>query len=63
VYRNRDNSKSVPEYTLFDLRAEYDLGKIAVFAEIDNLANSTWYYSDGLLGRPRTWLAGLRYRW
>lgn len=63
VYRNRDNSKEVDSYTTFDLRAEYNLGKIAVFAEIDNLANSTWYYADGLLGPPRTVLAGLSYRW
>lgn len=63
VYRNRDNSREVAGYTTFDLRTEYDLGKIAVFAEINNLANTTWYYADGLLGPPRTWLAGLRYRW
>ena len=50
-------------YAIFDLRAEYELGRVAVFAEIDNLANSTWHYADGLLGPPRTWLAGLRYRW
>lgn len=63
VYRNRDNSKEVGGYTTLDLRAEYNLGKVAVFAEIDNLANSTWYYADGLLGPPRTWLTGLSYRW
>ncbi len=63
VYRNRDNSKEVDGYAIFDLRAEYELGRVAVFAEIDNLANSTWHYADGLLGPPRTWLAGLRYRW
>ncbi|MGI6639394.1 MAG: TonB-dependent receptor [Desulfobulbus sp.] len=63
VYRNRDNTKEVAAYATFDLRAEYDFGNIALFAEIDNLANSTWYYADGLLGPPRTWLAGIRYRW
>ena len=63
VYLDGANEEEVGSYCLFDLRAEYDLGKVAFFAEITNLANSTWHYADGLLGPPRTWLAGLRWQW
>ena len=63
VYLDSANKEEVDGYTLLDLRAEYDFGDIALFAEINNLANSTWLYADGLLGPPRTWLVGLRYRW
>ena len=63
VYLDGANEEEVDGYTLFDLRAEYDFGKVALFTEINNLANTTWLYADGLLGPPRTWLVGLRYRW
>ena len=63
VYLDGANEEEVDGYTLVDLRAEYDFGKAALFAEINNLANTTWLYADGLLGPPRTWLVGLRYRW
>ena len=63
VYLDGANREEVAGYTLFDLRAEYDFGNAALFAEINNLTNKTWLYADGLLGPPRTWLVGLRYRW
>ena len=63
VYLDGANKEEVAGYTLFDLRAEYDFGNAALFAEINNLTNKTWLYADGLLGPPRTWLVGLRYRW
>ncbi|MDD2467096.1 MAG: TonB-dependent receptor, partial [Desulfobulbus sp.] len=62
VYRNRANTKTVPDYMLANLRAEYRLGRYALFTEIKNLADSTYYYADGLLGPPLTWLAGVSWK-
>ena len=62
VYRNRSNTITVPEYTLVDLRAEYDLGRFLLFGEIENLFDKTYYYADGLLGPPLTWIVGINWR-
>jgi iron complex outermembrane receptor protein len=62
VYRNKANTESVPAYTLYDLRLEYALSRLALFSEIKNLANTRYYYADGLLAPPRTWVVGLNWR-
>lgn len=62
VFRNRANTTSVPDYTLANLRTEYRLGQYALFTEIKNLANTRYYYADGLLGPPLTWLAGIGWK-
>nr|WP_321469327.1 TonB-dependent receptor [uncultured Desulfobulbus sp.] len=62
VYRNRANTKTVPDYILANIRAEYRLGRYALFTEITNLADTTYYYADGLLGPPLTWMAGVSVR-
>lgn len=62
VYRNRTNTRTVPDYMLANLRAEYRLGQYALFTEIKNLADTTYYYADGLLGPPLTWMAGVSWR-
>ena len=51
-----------PDYTLANLRTEYRLGQYALFTEIKNLANTRYYYADGLLGPPLTWLAGIGWK-
>lgn len=62
VYRNRANTKTVPDYMLANLRAEYRLGQYGLFTEVKNLADTTYYYADGLLGPPLTWIAGLSWK-
>ena len=62
VYRNKANTKTVPDYILANLRAEYSLGGYALFTEIKNLADTTYYYADGLLAPPLTWMAGLSWK-
>lgn len=62
VYRNKDNTKSVPEYTLADFRAAYAFKRFSLFGEIENIFDKTYYYSDGLLAPPRTWIVGMNWR-
>ncbi len=62
VYRNKANTRTVPDYILANLRAEYSLESYAFFAEIKNIADTTYYYSDGLLAPPLTWMAGLSWK-
>ena len=62
VYRDKANTKTVPEYVIGNLRAEYGLAGYALFAEIKNFADTTYYYADGLLAPPLTWMAGLSWK-
>ncbi|WP_028580516.1 TonB-dependent receptor plug domain-containing protein [Desulfogranum japonicum] len=59
AYRDRSNTIVIPDYFLMDARAEYDLGKIALFTEIKNLLNCSYSYADGLPAPPRTWILGM----
>jgi vitamin B12 transporter len=62
VYRNTANTKTVPKYTLTDLRAEYAFQHFSLFAEIDNLFDKTYYYADGLSAPPVNWVVGINWR-
>ena len=62
VYRNSANTKTVPEYTVVGLRAEYAFDRFSLFTDIDNLFDKTYYYADGLLAPPFTWVAGINWR-
>lgn len=62
VYRNKSNTKKVPEYTIADLRAEYTFKRFSLFGEVKNVFDKTYYYADGLLAPPRTWVAGVNWR-
>ncbi|MDX9834224.1 MAG: TonB-dependent receptor [Desulfobulbus sp.] len=62
MYRNKANTKIVPEYLLANLRAEYSLGRYSLFTEIKNIADTTYTYADGLLAPPLTWMAGLSWK-
>lgn len=62
VYRNKANTKTVPGSLLGNFRAEYSLGRYALFTEIKNFADTTYYYADGLLAPPLTWMAGLSWK-
>jgi vitamin B12 transporter len=62
VYRNKANTRTVPEYTLYDLRVEYDFKRLGLFSEVKNCLNTRYYYADGLLAPPLTWVVGLNWR-
>ncbi len=62
VFRDRANTRSVPEYLLYDLRADYAFKRFSLFGEVENLFDKTYYYADGLLGPPQTWLIGVNWR-
>lgn len=62
IYRNKANTTSVPEYTLTDFRAEYGFRRFSLFCEIENIFDKTYYFSDGLLAPPRTWIAGMNWQ-
>lgn len=62
VFRDKSNTKTVPEYTIADLRAEYAFKRFSLFGEVKNIFDKTYFYADGLLARPRTWLVGMNWR-
>ncbi len=62
VFRNKANTKTVPEYAIASLKAEYALKRWTVFTEMENLFDKTYYYSDGLLAPPFTWIVGVNWR-
>lgn len=62
VYRNKANTKTVPAYTVIALRAEYAFDRFSLFTDIDNLFDKTYYYADGLLAEPFTWVAGVNWK-
>lgn len=62
VYRNKSNTETVPEYVTTDLRAEYSFKRFSLFGEVENLFDKTYYYADGLLAPPQTWLIGVNWR-
>jgi iron complex outermembrane receptor protein len=62
VYRNKSNTKKIPEYLLTDLRAEYAFEHFSLFSEIENVLDKKYYYADGLLAPPLTWIMGINYQ-
>jgi iron complex outermembrane receptor protein len=62
VYRNKSNTKTVSAYTIADVRVEYGFKQFSLFGEVKNIFDETYYYADGLLAPPRTWLAGVNWR-
>lgn len=62
VYRNKSNTSTVPEYVTATVRAEYAFTRFTIFTEIENVFDTTYYYSDGLLAPPLTWFIGVNYK-
>jgi iron complex outermembrane receptor protein len=61
-YTNRSNTQSVPEYFIANARAEYFFQKFSIFSEMKNIANTTYYFVDGLLAPPLLWVVGVEYK-
>lgn len=62
VYRNKNNTKTVPEYFLVNLRAEYAFNRFNLFGEINNMFDKSYYYADGLTAPPMTWFVGVNWK-
>lgn len=58
-FTRSDNTKSVPEYVITDVRVEYSLGAARVFLKVENFADKKYHYGDGYPAPPRRWLAGM----
>ncbi|MFK5953199.1 MAG: TonB-dependent receptor [Desulfobacterium sp.] len=61
-YTNKANTQSVSEYFIANARAEYFFQKFSIFSEIKNLADTTYYFVDGLLAPPLLWTVGMKYK-
>ena len=61
-YTNKANTKSAPQYLIANIRGEYFFKKFSLFSEIENIADTTYYYVDGLLAPPLLWIVGLEYK-
>lgn len=59
VYRDKNNTRTVPAYTVADIRAEYGFKRFSLFGEVKNIFDETYYYADGLLAPPRSWVLGV----
>jgi len=59
VFRNKNNTKTVPEYSITDLRAEYAFKRFSLFTKINNIFDKNYYYADGLLAPPLSWIVGI----
>lgn len=68
-YTRSDNKASVEGRAIFNLRFEYSpawavlgFGRFELFGEVNNMANKTYLYGDGLLAPPRTWFCGFNFQ-
>ncbi len=61
-YTRSDNSSSVPEILLANIRVEYGLSDMDLFGEVSNVGDHNYINSIGYQGDPRAWVAGLNYR-
>jgi iron complex outermembrane receptor protein len=62
VFRDKNNTKTVPEYTTVDFRTDYAFKRFSLFGEVKNIFDKTYYYVDGLLAPPQTWLVGVNWK-
>jgi vitamin B12 transporter len=62
-YTRRDNSTSIPDLYLTNLRAQYSRDDLTLYTALDNLFNRRYQSSYGYLAPPLTWTAGIKYEW
>ncbi|MCD4782078.1 MAG: TonB-dependent receptor plug domain-containing protein [Candidatus Omnitrophica bacterium] len=58
-FTRSDNTKSVPEYVIADVRTEYSLGVARAFLKVENFTDKSYHYGDGYPAPPRRWLVGM----
>ena len=61
-YTRSDNTASVPEILLGNLRCEYNFQQIDLFAEVKNITDHSYINCIGYQGDPRICIAGLNLR-
>ena len=62
IFSSTDNSKTIPGYALYNLRAEYGFARFGLFTEIKNLTDTDYSYVDGTSAPPLTWITGINWR-
>jgi iron complex outermembrane receptor protein len=61
TFVDRENTRPMSSRTLWGLRAEKSFGPWVLFLDADNVLDKEYYYVDGLLAPPRTYILGLRH--
>lgn len=61
VYADSQNTVSLEGYTVVDARADYSVGELTLYCEIDNLLDESYFYVDGYDAPPREWVVGMNY--
>jgi iron complex outermembrane receptor protein len=62
AWSDRQNTQKIAGYSIYGLRAEWNLGSVSLYFNMENVFNRTWLYSDGLTGPPRNFYMGAVYR-
>ena len=61
TYVDSQNTMTQPAYTVVDARADYAIGDLTLYCDIDNLLDETYLYTDGYDAPPREWVVGMNY--
>ncbi|ACF14893.1 TonB-dependent receptor [Chloroherpeton thalassium ATCC 35110] len=62
TYTRSDNSKSLDAYWIANFRADYRLGAVRLFIDVDNLFDKSYRYGDGYDAPPLEWVFGMNYQ-
>ncbi len=60
-YVDTKNTRTLPSYTVVDLRADYKMGDLTVYCDVDNLLDENYLYVDGYDAPPRECVVGMNY--
>jgi iron complex outermembrane receptor protein len=60
-YTDRQNLAKINSRALYSMRAEYEIGKIILFLDAENLADKEYRLADGLLAYPREIMVGFKW--
>ncbi|ACF46303.1 TonB-dependent receptor [Prosthecochloris aestuarii DSM 271] len=61
TYVDSQNTRTLAAYTVVDARADYSLGDLTLYCDIDNLLDENYFYVDGYDAPPREWVVGMNY--
>jgi len=62
TYTRADNSKFLDAYWIANFRADYRLGTVRLFVDVDNLFDNSYRYADGYDAPPLEWVFGTNYQ-
>lgn len=61
AYVDTKNTRTLPAYAVVEARADYRLGALTVYCDVDNLLDENYLYVDGYDAPPREWVVGMNY--